>query len=114
MPFDYNFLHSTFKDLGRVRGNDWYEEVRLAGHLDNIQGTQILFICEEKFIEINKKYGFENEPLPVPHFPRGFGDSIAKITDRIGIRTPIHNFTAGGCGCSGRQTKLNELLPYKE
>ena len=109
---DYNILHSTFRELGKLRGNEWYEEVLANGVIRNLEGIQILFICEETFIAINKKYGYENAPTPVPHLARGLGDSIAKITDRIGIRTPIHNLTGGKCGCQNRQTTLNKLLKY--
>lgn len=36
---------------------------------------------------------------------RGLGDTIAKLTRKIGI-TPCR-------GCRDRQKKLNELIPYK-
>ncbi len=38
--------------------------------------------------------------------PRGLGDTIKNVTERVGIRQ---------CGgCKKRQEKLNKLFPYKD
>ena len=47
-------------------------------------------------------HGFTADKLP----SRGLGDSIAKLTDKLGIKP---------CGgCKARQARLNKLVPYKE
>lgn len=44
---------------------------------------------------------------------RGLGDTIAKVTHATGIAQLVEKVSGGGCGCRGRQDKLNELFPYK-
>jgi hypothetical protein len=42
---------------------------------------------------------------PLPKKSRGLGDTIAKVTSKLGIKQ---------CGgCKKRQEKLNKFLPYK-
>ena len=48
----------------------------------------------------------------------GFGDTIAKITNALGIdKLAEETAKAMGksdCGCKKRQQKLNEMFPYKK
>lgn len=50
--------------------------------------------------------------------PEGLGDTIAKITNALGIdKLAEETAKAMGksdCGCKKRQQKLNELFPYKQ
>jgi hypothetical protein len=43
---------------------------------------------------------------------RGLGDVIAKVTHATGIDRLVKRVAKGGCGCKGRQKKLNELVPF--
>ena len=43
---------------------------------------------------------------------KGLGDTIEKITTATGIKA-IADKIPGGCGCSKRKEKLNEMFPYK-
>ena len=45
-------------------------------------------------------------PKP-PTRSRGLGDTIAKLTKRLGIKRKP------GCGCGKRQAALNRLVPYR-
>ena len=49
---------------------------------------------------------------------KGFGDTIAKITNFFGIDKVADAVAklagAEGCGCNERRQLLNELFPYKE
>ena len=38
---------------------------------------------------------------------RGLGDTVAKVLSTVGVKKKE------GCGCAGRQEKLNNLFPYK-
>lgn len=53
----------------------------------------------------------------IPRKSRGFGDTIAKVAKSVGLdkaaRAIARAVGAKGCGCSKRQKKLNQLLPYK-
>ena len=47
---------------------------------------------------------------------RGLGDSIAKFTEKTGIKTIVDKVSDGlnlPCGCKQRQTTLNKMFPYK-
>ena len=47
---------------------------------------------------------------------RGLGDSIAKFTERTGVKTIVDKVSDGlnlPCGCKQRQTTLNKMFPYK-
>ena len=58
------------------------------------------------------------KPWDVSQPPRGLGDVIAKVTHATGLDKAVE-FVAkklgkkSGCGCKGRQKKLNELVPFK-
>jgi hypothetical protein len=49
---------------------------------------------------------------------KGFGDTIAKVTNFFGIDKVAEAIAklagAEGCGCNERREMLNELFPYKE
>ena len=49
---------------------------------------------------------------------KGFGDTIAKVTNFFGIDKVAEALAklagAEGCGCNERREMLNELFPYKE
>jgi len=50
--------------------------------------------------------------------PQGLGDTIAKVTNALGI-DKLAEATAKAmgkedCGCSKRRQKLNDLFPYKK
>lgn len=48
---------------------------------------------------------------------KGLGDTIAKITNSLGIDKLVEEVTQKigkkDCGCSKRQEKLNDMFPYK-
>lgn len=48
----------------------------------------------------------ENGNNPVKS--RGFGDTVAKVLEKVGIKKKE------GCGCEKRQEKLNQWFPYKQ
>ncbi len=46
---------------------------------------------------------------------RGLGDSIAKFTEKTGIKTIVDRVSDGlnlPCGCNNRQEWFNEKFPY--
>lgn len=47
----------------------------------------------------------------------GFGDDVAKFTQKTGIDKIVKNFTGAmgfqDCGCKKRQEALNKAFPYK-
>jgi hypothetical protein len=46
---------------------------------------------------------------------RGLGDTIAKVTRATGVDKVVKataKVLGTGCGCSGRQKKLNDAVPY--
>ena len=48
---------------------------------------------------------------------KGFGDTIEKFTQMIGIKKivkVIEEETGGDCGCNKRKDKLNKMFPYKK
>jgi hypothetical protein len=48
--------------------------------------------------------------------PRGFGDSIAKFTEKTGIKTVVDKVSNGlniPCGCAKRKEWFNKKIPYK-
>ena len=53
---------------------------------------------------------------PAPPPSRGLGDTVAKVLDRTGIgpvaSRVIERVTGKPCNCSGRQARLNALVPY--
>jgi hypothetical protein len=47
---------------------------------------------------------------------RGFGDDIARFTQKTGIKSIVDRVSEGlnvPCGCEGRQEALNMLFPKK-
>ena len=53
----------------------------------------------------------------IPGRSKGLGDSIAKITNKLGIDKVAEAVAklagAEGCGCDERKKYLNELFPYE-
>jgi hypothetical protein len=49
---------------------------------------------------------------------QGFGDTIAKVTNALGIDKLAEEVAQAmgksDCGCKKRQQKLNEMFPYKK
>jgi hypothetical protein len=48
--------------------------------------------------------------------PQGFGDSIAKFTEKTGIKTVVDKVSNGlniPCGCAKRKEWFNKKIPYK-
>lgn len=49
--------------------------------------------------------------------PKGLGDTIASITERLGLdkvaESVAHSMGKEDCGCKKRQQTLNDLFPYK-
>ncbi len=48
---------------------------------------------------------------------RGLGDSIAKFTERTGVKTIVDRVSDGlnlPCGCERRQEWFNSKFPYKK
>lgn len=49
--------------------------------------------------------------------PKGLGDTIAKITNTLGLdklaEDVAQKMGKKDCGCKKRQQKLNEMFPYK-
>jgi len=48
---------------------------------------------------------------------RGLGDSIAKFTEKTGIKTVVEKVSDGlnvPCGCKNRKEWFNEKFPYKK
>ena len=48
---------------------------------------------------------------------RGLGDSIAKFTEKTGIKTVVEKVSDGlniPCGCNNRQQWFHKTFPYKE
>ena len=48
---------------------------------------------------------------------QGFGDSIAKFTEKTGIKTIVDRVSNGlnlPCGCNNRQEWFNNRFPYKK
>ena len=49
--------------------------------------------------------------------PRGLGDSIAKFTNKTGIKAVVQNIASSlnkPCGCQERQDYLYKKFPYKQ
>ncbi len=48
---------------------------------------------------------------------KGLGDTIAKITNAVGLdkvaETVAHAMGKEDCGCNKRKKKLNDLFPYR-
>jgi len=44
---------------------------------------------------------------------KGFGDTVAKFTEAIGIDKVVHFIAGEDCGCDKRKEKLNKMFPYK-
>lgn len=50
----------------------------------------------------------------LPSKDKGFGDTLARIFTRTGIKSVVKAVAGENCGCNERQEKLNKLLPYKK
>lgn len=100
MAMDYGFFMSNELKIKKQQGYilTLEEEKQLEEWLNFVPegGTK------ESIIEGVIRQTQEN---PLPEKSRGFGDTIAKLTSKIGIKP---------CGgCKKRQDQLNKILPYK-
>tara|TARA_R110000824_G_scaffold2520_1_gene11613 strand:+ start:4816 stop:4971 length:156 start_codon:yes stop_codon:yes gene_type:complete len=46
---------------------------------------------------------------------RGFGDTVAKFTEKTGVKTVVDNLSDGlniPCGCEKRKEWFNKKFPY--
>lgn len=49
----------------------------------------------------------------LPSKDRGFGDTLARIFTRTGIKKVVEAVAGENCGCEERQEKLNKIFPYE-
>ena len=92
----------------RRREVEMHKHLRIMCHRDRryaLKFDKTHGVVDESVVP--ESYG-DNPPKAVKKKSKGLGDVVAKTLRALGVRKKK------GCGCSKRQSTLNQLVPFKD
>ena len=93
-----------------MKKDSYYIDLEKEGYYDTVDKRSKDYREYKKWL--NKSSGYESLKDNVENQPKGFGDTIAKITKATGIERLIKFIAGEDCGCDERQELLNKKFKY--
>lgn len=94
-----------------MRKDSYYIELEKEGYYDTVDKRSKDYREYKKWL--NKSSGYESLKDNVENQPKGFGDTVAKITEVTGIKKLVELIVGDDCGCDERKEILNRKFKYK-
>ena len=93
-----------------MKKDSYYIELEKEGYYETVDKRSKDYREYKKWL--NKSSGYESLKDNVENQPKGFGDTIAKITKATGIEKLVKFIAGEDCGCDERQELLNKKFKY--
>ena len=93
-----------------MKKDSYYIDLEKEGYYDTVDKRSKDYREYKKWL--NKSSGYESLKDNVENQPKGFGDTIAKITKATGIEKLVKFIAGEDCGCDERQELLNKKFKY--
>lgn len=94
-----------------MKKDSYYIELEKEGYYDTVDKRSKDYREYKKWL--NKSSGYESLKDNVENQPKGFGDTVAKITEVTGIKKLVKLIAGDDCGCDERKEILNRKFKYK-
>ena len=93
-----------------MKKDSYYIDLEKEGYYDTVDKRSKDYREYKKWL--NKSSGYESLKDNVENQPKGFGDTVAKITEATGIEKLVKFIAGEDCGCDERQELLNKKFKY--
>ena len=94
-----------------MKKDSYYEELEKEGYYETVDKRSKDYIEYKKWK--NKSSSYESLKDNVENQPKGFGDTVAKITKATGIEKLVKFIAGEDCGCDERKEILNKKFSYR-
>ena len=94
-----------------MRKDSYYIDLEKEGYYDTVDKRSKDYREYKKWL--NKSSNYESLKDNVENQPKGFGDTIAKITKATGIERLVKFIAGEDCGCDERKEILNKKFNYR-
>ena len=94
-----------------MKKDSYYEELEKEGYYETVDKRSKDYIEYKKWK--NKSSSYESLKDNVENQPKGFGDTVAKITKSTGIEKLVKFIAGEDCGCDERKEILNKKFSYR-
>ena len=94
-----------------MKKDSYYIELEKEGYYDTVDKRSKDYREYKKWL--NKSISYESLKDNVENQPKGFGDTVAKITEVTGIKKLVKLIAGDDCGCDERKEILNRKFKYK-
>jgi len=94
-----------------MKKDSYYIELEKEGYYETVDKRSKDYREYKKWL--NKSSGYESLKDNVENQPKGFGDTVAKITEVTGIKKLVELIVGDDCGCDERKEILNRKFKYK-
>ncbi len=94
-----------------MKKDSYYQELEKEGYYENIDKRSKDYREYKKWL--NKSSGYDSLKDNIENQPKGFGDTVAKITEVTGIKKLVKLIAGDDCGCDERKEILNRKFKYK-
>ena len=94
-----------------MKKDSYYIELEKEGYYDTVDKRSKDYREYKKWL--NKSSSYESLKDNVENQPKGFGDTVAKITEVTGIKKLVKLIAGDDCGCDERKEILNRKFKYR-
>jgi hypothetical protein len=94
-----------------MKKDSYYIDLEKEGYYDTVDKRSKDYREYKKWL--NKSSNYESLKDNVENQPKGFGDTVAKITEVTGIKKLVELIVGDDCGCDERKEILNRKFKYK-
>jgi len=94
-----------------MKKDSYYIELEKEGYYETVDKRSKDYREYKKWL--NKSSGYDSLKDNIENQPKGFGDTVAKITEVTGIKKLVELIVGDDCGCDERKEILNRKFKYK-
>ena len=94
-----------------MKKDSYYIELEEGGYYDTVDKRSKDYREYKKWL--NKSSGYDSLKDNIENQPKGFGDTVAKITEVTGIKKLVKLIAGDDCGCDERKEILNRKFKYR-